>query len=42
LTFPDFAKFLVECGINSISLSPDAVIKTTLSIAEEEKKLHKA
>ncbi|MFH0978661.1 MAG: phosphoenolpyruvate synthase, partial [Candidatus Woesearchaeota archaeon] len=40
-TFPEFAKFLVECGIDSISLSPDAVIKTILIIAEEEKKLHK-
>ncbi len=38
-TFPEFARFLVECGIDSISLSPDAVIKTTLAIAEEEKKL---
>ncbi len=27
-TFIDFAKFLVEAGIGSISLSPDAVIKT--------------
>lgn len=40
-TFPEFARFLVECGIDSISLSPDAVIKGTLAIAEEEKKLHK-
>ncbi len=38
-TFSDFAKFLVEKGIDSISLSPDAVIKTTLVIAEEEKRL---
>ncbi|MBN1377509.1 phosphoenolpyruvate synthase [Candidatus Woesearchaeota archaeon] len=38
-TFKEFAQFLVECGIDSISLSPDAVIRTTLSIAEEEKKL---
>ncbi|MFH1511466.1 MAG: putative PEP-binding protein, partial [Candidatus Woesearchaeota archaeon] len=38
-TFPDFAKFLVEKGIDSISLSPDAVIKTTLAIAEEERRL---
>jgi pyruvate,water dikinase len=38
-TYPEFAQFLVECGIDSISLSPDAVIKTTLSIAEKEKKL---
>lgn len=37
--FPDFAAFLVECGIDSISLNPDTVIKTTLVIAEVEKKL---
>ena len=40
-TYPEFAQFLVECGIDSISLSPDAVIKTTLSIAEKEKELGK-
>ncbi len=37
--FPDFAQFLVECGIDSISLNPDSVIKTTLSIANKEKEL---
>jgi len=37
--FPDFAQFLVECGIDSISLNPDTVIKTTLAILETEKKL---
>jgi pyruvate,water dikinase len=37
--FPDFAQFLVECGIDSISLNPDTVIKTTLKIAEKEKEL---
>jgi pyruvate,water dikinase len=35
--YPDFAKFLVENGIESISLNPDTVVKTTLSIAEQEK-----
>ncbi|RLI96735.1 MAG: phosphoenolpyruvate synthase, partial [Candidatus Aenigmatarchaeota archaeon] len=39
--FPDFAQFLVKCGIDSISLNPDTVIKTTLKIAEEEKRLKK-
>jgi pyruvate,water dikinase len=39
-TFPDFARFLVEQRIDSISLSPDAVLRTTMIIAEEEKKLH--
>jgi pyruvate,water dikinase len=37
--FPEFAAFLVDCGIDSISLNPDTVIKTTLRIAQEEKKL---
>lgn len=39
--FPEFAQFLVECGIDSISLNPDTVIKTTLAILETEKKLNK-
>jgi pyruvate,water dikinase len=36
--YPEFARFLVEQGIDSISLNPDAVLKTTLDIraAEEE------
>jgi pyruvate,water dikinase len=34
--FPDFAAFLVECGIDSISLNPDTVIKTTLDISKRE------
>lgn len=37
--FPEFAEFLVECGIDSISLNPDTVIKTQLRIAEKEKEL---
>ena len=36
---PDFAEFLVECGIDSISLNPDTVIKTKLRISEKEKSL---
>jgi len=39
--FVEFAEFLVKCGIDSISLNPDTVIKTTIAIAELEKKLHK-
>jgi pyruvate,water dikinase len=39
--YPEFAKFLVECGIQSMSLNPDTVIKTTLEIAKIEKKLKK-
>jgi pyruvate, water dikinase len=37
--FPEFAEFLVECGIDSISLNPDTVIKTRLKIAETEDRL---
>jgi pyruvate,water dikinase len=37
-TYPEFAKFLVDCGIDSISLSPDALIKTRILIANYEKK----
>ncbi|PNX48467.1 MAG: phosphoenolpyruvate synthase [Thermoplasmata archaeon M8B2D] len=35
--FPEFAEFLVECGIDSISLNPDTVVKTRLIIAEAER-----
>ena len=37
--YEEFAEFLVECGIDSISLNPDTVIKTRLKIAEKEKEL---
>ncbi len=37
--FPEFAEFLVECGIDSISLNPDTVVKTRLQVAEVEKRL---
>jgi len=33
---PDFARFLVEQGIDSISLNPDAVIPTRLAVAAIE------
>ena len=39
--YPEFARFLVECGIDSISLNSDTVIKTTLDILEVEKNLGK-
>ena len=39
--FPEFAEFLVECGIDSISLNPDTVIKTRLKIAEVEQRLNR-
>jgi len=34
--YPEFAQFLVEQGIDSISLNPDAVMKTTVRILETE------
>ncbi|MEM9154746.1 MAG: phosphoenolpyruvate synthase [Cyanobacteria bacterium P01_F01_bin.33] len=34
--YPEFAEFLVEAGIDSISLNPDTVIKTRLAIAATE------
>ena len=37
-SFSEFAEFLVKEGIESISLNPDTVIKTTLLIANKEKK----
>ena len=36
--FPDFAEFLVDCGIDSISLIPDSIINTTIAVANKEKK----
>jgi len=35
--YPEFAEFLVELGIDSISLNPDSVLKTVVRIAEVEK-----
>src|SRR3989339_218177 len=37
--FPDFAQFLVEKGIDSLSLNPDSIIKTRIAIAQTEKQL---
>ena len=37
--YPDMAEFLVELGIDSISLNPDAVIKTTLHVLDVERRL---
>jgi len=37
--YPEFARFLVEAGIDSISLSPDTIVKTTIDIAKTEEKL---
>jgi pyruvate,water dikinase len=40
--YPDMAAYLVELGIDSISLNPDAVLKTTLNVLELEKTLRRA
>jgi pyruvate, water dikinase len=35
--YPEFARFLVDLGIDSMSLNPDSVLKTILDIAQVEK-----
>jgi pyruvate,water dikinase len=35
--YPEFARFLVEEGIDSISLNPDVVLRTTLDLVEAER-----
>ena len=37
--FPEFAEFLAECGIDSMSLNPDVVLSSRLSIAEVERRI---
>ncbi len=37
--YPEFARFLIQCGIDSVSLNPDAVLKTTVDIAATEQSL---
>jgi pyruvate,water dikinase len=37
--FPEFAEFLVECGIDSMSLNPDVVLSTRLNVAEVENRI---
>jgi pyruvate,water dikinase len=37
--FTEFAEFLVESGIESMSLNPDVLVKTTLLIHKKEQKL---
>lgn len=39
--FPDFATFLVELGIDSISLNPDSVVKTMIAIRKKERGLRR-
>ena len=38
--FPEFAQFLVEEGIDSISITPDSLVKTIRAIAEIEQKVN--
>lgn len=37
--YPEFADFLVEQGIDSISVNPDALLKITLRVAETEERI---
>lgn len=39
--FPDFAEFLVREGIDSVSLQPDSVLKTTIALKKLEDSLNK-
>ena len=34
-SFPDFAQFLLNCKISSMSLSPDAVLKTIIALTQK-------
>ncbi|GAB4334543.1 MAG: hypothetical protein Kow0099_06610 [Candidatus Abyssubacteria bacterium] len=40
--YPEFAAFLVSCGIDSISLNPDSVLDVKRRVAEEEQKRGKS
>ncbi len=37
--YPEFARFLVEQGIDSMSLNPDAVVRPTMAVLDQEKQL---
>lgn len=37
--YPEFARFLVEQGIDSLSLNPDAVIQTTVAVLDWSRRL---
>jgi pyruvate,water dikinase len=39
--FPEVAEFLVRLGIDSISLNPDSIVKTTMHVLEVEQQLEK-
>ena len=38
-SLPGYAEFLVKCGIESLSVTPDAVLKTLLHVVDTEKKM---
>lgn len=40
--YPEFARFLVEQGIDSLSLSADVIVKTTAQVLEVEKDLERS
>lgn len=40
--YPEMAEFLVECGIDSISLNPDTILQTTRLVLEVEAKIKEA
>jgi pyruvate,water dikinase len=37
--YPEFAEFLVQCGIDSLSLTADTVLATTLRVLEMEQRM---
>ncbi len=39
--YPEYAEFLVKCGIDSISVNPDVALKVKLHVAKIEKSLKK-
>ena len=39
---PEFAEFLVQCGIDSISVSPDSFIAVKQHVADAEKRVRRA
>ena len=39
--YPEFARFLVEEGIDSVSLAPDTIVKTTIDLKATEEKLNR-
>jgi pyruvate,water dikinase len=36
--YPEFASFLVSEGIESMSLTPDTIVETTIAVAKQEKR----